>query len=117
MSRFFDPQFVVNSMAVTTFVAEMVSNASRELGAYTDQSTGDTEEGIHDTHAGGLQTLHIRWDMADQKLLNHPSMALSVQGILVDKRLGKRRLRRFCQGRKSWTTYRKISGGGKYLQN
>lgn len=40
---------------------------------------------------------------------------LSLSGVLVEKRKGKKRKRRFCAGRKSWTTYNKILGGKKYL--
>ena len=59
----------------------------------------------------------VQWRERQRELMKHPGMRLSVKGLLVQKRLGKRKQRRFCQGRKSWTTYRKIPGGQKYLQN
>jgi hypothetical protein len=43
--------------------------------------------------------------------------SLSLKGLLVEKRTERRRKRRFCKGRKTWTTYRKISGARKLLQN
>jgi hypothetical protein len=53
----------------------------------------------------------------DSRLYHHPTMMLSLQGVFVEKRRGAKKLRRFCKGRKTWTTYRKIPGAKKYLRN
>jgi len=50
-------------------------------------------------------------------LLSHPSMDISIEGVLVEKRTGVRKKPRFCKGRKKWTTYKKIPGGKKFLVN
>jgi hypothetical protein len=50
-------------------------------------------------------------------LLSHPSMDISIEGILLEKRTEVRKKRRFCKGRKKWTTYRKIPGGKQLLRN
>lgn len=54
---------------------------------------------------------------ARQSLFRNPSLRIPLKGILVEKRSGTKRRRRFCAGRKSWTTYNKIPGGKKYLWN
>jgi hypothetical protein len=51
-------------------------------------------------------------EIPDDRRLN-----ISLAGVLVEKRSGHRRQRRFCKGRKTWTTYRKIPGAAKLLQN
>lgn len=53
----------------------------------------------------------------DRNLCCHPSLMLSLQGVFVEKRRGEKKCRRFCKGRKTWTTYRKIPGAKKYLRN
>lgn len=52
-----------------------------------------------------------------QIALDHPLLNLWLAEYLVEKRSDRRRQRRFCQGRKSWTSFNKIPGGKKYLRN
>lgn len=42
---------------------------------------------------------------------------LSLQGITLEPRLGERRRRRFCKGRKRATSYNKIPGAKKFVRN
>lgn len=53
----------------------------------------------------------VPFDPAD-----HPRLSLSLDGLLLEKRHPKRRKRRFCKGRKRWTTYKKIPGTKKLLR-
>jgi hypothetical protein len=46
-----------------------------------------------------------------------PILKLSLKGLWVEKRSDHRIKRRFCKGRKTWTTYRKIPGASHLLQN
>lgn len=46
-----------------------------------------------------------------------PMFRLSLKGLLVEKRSEQRKKRRFCKGRGTWTTYRKIPGARHLLQN
>lgn len=44
-----------------------------------------------------------------------PQFQLSVTGLLLQKRKPDRRKRRFCKGRKRWTTYKKIPGARRLM--
>ena len=60
----------------------------------------------------------VRLKLPDEFFIpDHPLFRLSLKGVLVEKRLGVRKKRRFCKGRKTWTTYRKIPGAKKLLRN
>jgi Transposase DDE domain len=48
---------------------------------------------------------------------DHPMFRVSLVGVLVQKRAGRRKKRRFCKGRRKWTTYKKIPGARRYLKN
>jgi hypothetical protein len=48
--------------------------------------------------------------------MTHPSLDLHLRHFLVEKRSNKRRKRRFCQGRKGWTSFSKIPGAKKYVK-
>ena len=60
----------------------------------------------------GTTLKRVPFDPAD-----HPQLSLSLDGLLLEKRTPKRRKRRFCKGRKRWTTYKKIPGAKKLLRN
>jgi hypothetical protein len=45
-----------------------------------------------------------------------PMFKLSLQGITLEPRLGERRRRRYCKGRKRATSYDKIPGAKKYVR-
>lgn len=67
----------------------------------------------------GFKTRPTRAEIArlDKDMSRHPSLMLSLRGVFVEKRRGEKKRRRFCKGRKTWTTYRKIPGAKKYLRN
>jgi hypothetical protein len=52
----------------------------------------------------------------DLHLERLPAFKLSLQGITLEKRNGHRRKRRFCKGRRQFTSYSKIPGAKKYVQ-
>jgi hypothetical protein len=60
----------------------------------------------------GKKLKTVPFDPAD-----HPQLSLSTEGLLLQKRNPKRRKRKFCKGRKRWTTYKKMPGAKKLLQN
>jgi hypothetical protein len=45
-----------------------------------------------------------------------PAFRLSLQGITLEKRNGHRRKRRYCKGRRRFTSYSKIPGAKKYVR-
>jgi hypothetical protein len=55
--------------------------------------------------------------LPDVDVPDDPRFNLSLEGVLIEKRSDRRRKRRFCKGRKTWTTYRKIPGASNLLQN
>lgn len=59
----------------------------------------------------------VKLEVPETDVPDHPMFTLSLKGVLVDKRRGVRRKRRFCKGRKTWTTYRKIPGAKHLLGN
>jgi hypothetical protein len=60
----------------------------------------------------GLKILVHETEVAD-----HPMFKLSFRGVMVEELLGERRKRRYCKGRRTWTTYRKIPEAKKLLKN
>lgn len=58
-----------------------------------------------------------RLKLPEVRVPNHPMFRISLEGVLVQERAGKRRKRRFCKGRRKWTTYKKIPGAKRYLRN
>ena len=52
----------------------------------------------------------------DLHLERLPAFKLSLQGVTLEKRNGQRRKRRFCRGRRLFTSYSKIPGAKKYVQ-
>jgi hypothetical protein len=53
----------------------------------------------------------------DLHLERLPAIKLSLQGNTMEKRNGCRRKRRFCKGRRQFTSYSKIPGAKKYVRN
>mgnify|MGYP005814325495 CR=1 FL=1 len=53
----------------------------------------------------------------DLHLERLPAFKLSLQGITLEKRNGHRRKRRYCKGRRQFTSYSKIPGAKKYVRN
>jgi hypothetical protein len=66
--------------------------------------------------SGIAQPSPDEWREMEAKLNRHPALMLRLDGVFVQKRTGVKRKRRFCKGRKSWTTYRKIPGAKKLLR-
>jgi hypothetical protein len=56
------------------------------------------------------------WREMEKRLSRHPALKLNLEGVFVQKRAEFKRKRRFCKGRKTWTTYRKIPGAKKLLR-
>jgi len=52
----------------------------------------------------------------DRELSRHPALRLRLDGVWVEIRSEIKRKRRYCKGRKTWTTYRKIPGAKKLLR-
>lgn len=59
----------------------------------------------------------IKINLPETKVPDIPLFNLSLKGVMVEKRSENRRKRRFCKGRRTWTTYRKIPGAKKLLKN
>ena len=66
--------------------------------------------------SGMKQLSEKQWREMEAELNCHPALKLSLEGVLVEKRTEVKRKRRFCKGRKTWTTYRKIPGAKKLLR-
>lgn len=63
-----------------------------------------------------MQTEHPRMRRPDMKI-DHPMLRVRIRDHLLEKRSERRRQRRFCKGRARATSYNKIPGAKKLLQN
>jgi hypothetical protein len=64
----------------------------------------------------GIQVSEEEARSFDRALSRHRSLRLRLDGVFVEKRSEIKRERRFCKGRRTWTTYRKIPGAKKLLR-
>lgn len=71
--------------------------------------------GVHEV-LDRLRAEHPRL-RAPRMMIDHPSLRIRLQDHLLEKRAERRRRRRYCQGRKHWTSYNKIPGAKKLLVN
>lgn len=63
-----------------------------------------------------LKRSHPRLERPEIEI-DHPTLNMLVRDYMLEKRSDKRRQRRYCNGRKSWTSYNKIPGAKKLLEN
>lgn len=49
--------------------------------------------------------------------IDHPTLNIRIRDHLLEKRSENRRERRYCDGRKGWTSYNKIPGAKRLLEN
>lgn len=63
-----------------------------------------------------MHTKHPRMRRPEMQI-HHPTLRVRIRDHLLEKRSERRRRRRFCKGRARATSYNKIPGAKKFLQN
>lgn len=119
-----------NGVAMQLYAASMVYNAFRVAQGRIAQEHGIAPEDISpaklfpkladaSANLAGAEWMFLALDRANGGKLIKPDIneapfgRTTLDAILVRKRTGKRRLRRFCKARKRWKSLAHISGGQK----
>lgn len=120
-----------NAVAMQLYAAAIVHTAFRIAQAHVARDHGLTPEEISPAKffprlAGACIGLSIAETVVENLATRHPQLRhehhswkdqkfawTTLQSILVEKRKGKRRKRRFCSTRKRWKSFKHIPGGRK----